>query len=196
MDVSWAFEFSRQVVGPMVAGVACYVAGKAAGFAKKKKHFTASIQESRVSDFRIHELLSEIRFIFRAQRAYLVKFHNGEHYVDGSEILKMSRTHEVVSPGVSYQQTDFQGILTSRCPQQIELAVREGPGYVQTDDLPDGSRFKGMKLAGGVKACASCAVVRRGNLIGFIGLDFDNEERPENIEDLCDYAGKIENLLA
>lgn len=193
MEMSWVYEFAKDAVLPFVAATTGYLFG----FIRKqiKKHPREMFERNKVQDLRIHELLAEIRLTFRAQRAYVCKFHNGDHFVDGSEIMKLSRTHEVVRDGVSHQMTENLEKLTSRFPEQIDMVLTPGPGYELVKEMKIGSHFKAMATAGGVRAIAAVPLEKNKNMIGFIGVDFDDENRPENIQELVQYAQKLEYLL-
>lgn len=42
----------------------------------------------------IHEILTELRIRTDAARAQIIQFHNGEYFMDGVSMKKMSLTHE------------------------------------------------------------------------------------------------------
>jgi hypothetical protein len=163
----------------------------------KKKHKPFSIRISAEKNDRIQEVLLELRLMLKADRAHLNMFHNGNKYIEGSEILKYSRTNESVGPGISFEAQHYQGIMISLVPDLMRLVTTDGPSYTKVDDLQDG-KFKRMLISRGVKAVAVCSVNREKSIIGFIGLSYNTllAEPPANILDLCKYAGIIEQIIA
>lgn len=182
--------------GPFCAGIAGYLVGEVRRY-RSHHHagrLTAPLERFHCRDLRIHELLAELRSTFRAQRAYVSKFHNGDTYADDSEILRKSRTHEVAAIGVSYQDEKFQGLLISSVPEEMELVVEAGPSYRLVKDIQP-SKFRSLCVSGGVEAVARCAIRRGKDTVAFVGLDFDDTEKPNNIEALCLFAARLESLL-
>jgi hypothetical protein len=49
----------------------------------------------------IHEFLTELRVRTHAGRAQVIQFHNGEYFIDGISMHKMSTTHESLKNGLS-----------------------------------------------------------------------------------------------
>jgi hypothetical protein len=192
METSWVYSFMSDFGMPAVAFAVGWTAREVARWRSRHRY---DFNGHHIDDIRIHETLAELRVVLSAQRAYLAKFHNGQSYIDGSDILKMSRTHEVVMDGVSYQTADFQDMLISRYPEQMTLILEDGPGFIKTSEIKEGSRFRGLKIAGGVRSSAYVGVRKGRELVGFVGVDFAAPERPANIDLLIEYSGRIENLL-
>jgi hypothetical protein len=114
--------------------------------------------------------------------------------MDGSEVLKVTRTHEVVGDGFSYQSESYKGLLLSGIPDEVKLAVEDGPSYFLVKDLTKG-KFRFLCLQGGVVSGARCAVRKEGYIIGFLGIDFDCDIKPADIDLVVDYASRLEILL-
>ncbi len=183
------------VLGPVIFGAGTYAIMRFTEWNKTRNKFQ-SIRITAEKNDRIQELLTESRVMLRADRAYLVMFHNGNKYVDGSEVLKKSRTNESVGPGVSFEAQNYQNIKISLMPDEMKLATEEGPSFITVESLKDG-KFKRLLLGSGVRAAARCAIRKDKDIIGFIGVDFnDAVNSPENINDLCKYAGVIEQVLS
>jgi hypothetical protein len=188
-------KFMMYVVAPIV------IAGCIYGFQRwskyietKRKHF--KFAKTSVRDQHIREALIELRVLLGADRAYVTMFHNGSSYVDGSHDNKKSRTHEVVGPGVSYENQNYQDIRLSLLVDEIELIKGEDhPTYAIASELRD-SKFRRMLNAQGVLAIARCPLRDGKNVIGFIGVDFATEAKPPNLQILCDYAGRVEEIMS
>jgi hypothetical protein len=181
-------------IGYVIIGIAFYVAGVIA-HAWRRWRRTIPLRERSDRDIAIHEVLTEMRVRLRADRAYVTMFHNGDHFVDNSEILRKSRTHEVDEAGISDESSQFQGILISSVPDEMKLVVDAGPSFSPVTMLPDG-RFRRMLEASGVQAIARAAIRRNSRIIGFVGVDFcRSNQQPDEIDLLVHYAGRIEQLL-
>lgn len=187
----------QNIVGPILIGSA----GAAILFIRewmRKRKKPVSIRISAEKNDKIQDILLETRIKLNADRAYLSMFHNGSKYIEGSEILKKSRTNESAAPGVSFEAQHFQNILISLMPDEMKLVTTAGPSFIKTEELQDG-KFKRMLVSRGVKAVARCAINRNKDIIGFIGLDYNNsdvDKAPDNINDLCNFAGIIEQIIA
>lgn len=189
-------SIGQNIVGPMLIGCA----GAAILFLRewfKKRKRPVSIRISAEKNDKIQDVLLETRIKLNADRAYLAMFHNGNKYIEGSEILKKSRTNESAAPGVSYEAQHFQNILISLMPDEMKLVTASGPSFTRTSDLQDG-KFKRMLVSRNIKAVARCAVNRNKDIIGFLGLDYNKEmdAAPPNIDELCNFAGIIEQIIA
>lgn len=150
--------------------------------------------QSRQLDLEIYGKLTRLRDKWNCQRVYFAKFHNGEHYVDDSEILRYSRTHEATREGVTYERDRLERILISWVPEEMELVQEEGPSYRLASSFPDNSHFRWLLRTGGVKAVARCKVIdHKKHIIGFVGADFDtdNPNPPADINALCGLANDI-----
>jgi hypothetical protein len=177
-------------------GVASYVAFRISHWqaerTKSKPH--TPVIESHSTDLIIRDLLTECRVILGASRVYLHKFSNGDKYIDGSDVIKTSRTHESVDQGVSYEASRFQNMLISTIPDAMEMVIEEGPSFRAVDDLPEG-KFKWLCMNCNVIGVARCAIRKGDSLVGYIGADFQHAQKPEAIERLCEFGGRINSVL-
>jgi hypothetical protein len=195
MELSDLAQFlGKEILAPAMLGAAFAVFfWFKSKWQEKKKQYSIKITAEK--NDRIQEILLELRFNLRADRAYLGMFHNGSKYIEGSEILKMSRTNESVAPGISFEAQNYQNTLISLIPDEIKLITDDGPSFTLVSSLSDG-KFKRMCETRGIKAVARCAIRTGKDIIGFIGIDYNRElELPVNIEELCRYAGILEQVL-
>jgi hypothetical protein len=162
-----------------------------------------TFEQSHRTDQRITTLLAEARTITGADRCYVAGYHNGTRLIgpaeDGYHLLKKSRTHEVVGPGVEPsvgpEVNDYKDLYVSLIPEEYELVVEDGPSWRVVEDIDD-SKFKRMLMNSGVWAVARCAIRRGGEIVGFVGADFNHRRaKPANMDALVDYAGRIEQVM-
>jgi len=197
----------RDLLGPVsiatIGAVAMYFSPKIRRFSKKILWKFFKIKEKNdqfltttEKNQRVQELLIELRIKLNADRTFLAMFSNGDHFIDGSDIQKVSRTNESVGPGVAFEALHYQNINISLINHEMELVKEPGPSFRLVSQLKDG-KFKRMLVARGVKAIARCAVRNNDKIIGYIGLSFHHElEKPANIDEVCTYAGLIEQILS
>ena len=197
MSMDKIFEsIGQNIIGPILIGSSgAAILFFREWFKSKKKPY--SIRISAEKNDKIQDVLLEIRLRLNADRAYVSMFHNGNKYIEGSEILKKSRTNESAGPGISFEAQHYQNILISLMPDEMKLVTQAGPSFTKVDDLQDG-KFKRMLVRSGIKCTARCAISRNKDIIGFVGLDYnrDLEKPPENINELCNAAGIIEQIIA
>ena len=80
---------------------------------------------------RIYTELVELRALTDADRAYVVRFHNGEVFLPDNHVWKVTCTHEVAKAGVTYEAARFQGVLVSRVHTLVDPLITgesSGPG--------------------------------------------------------------------
>ncbi len=188
-------KFVMYLVFPLVITACIWLFQKWSKYIEtQRRHF--KFARTSVRDQMIKESLIELRVLLAADRVYIAMFHNGTSYVDGTHDNKKSRTHEVVGPGVSYENQNYQDIRLSLISDEVELLKGEDhPVFITCDKLKD-SKFRRMLNAQGVRAIARCPLRENKNVIGFIGADFPSDVKPPNLMLLCDYAGRIEEIMS
>lgn len=161
----------------------------------KKRRSQVSVEDQIDLDHGVDLLLAELGAKMQASRTFVTRIHNGTYYIDGSEILKKSRTHEWTDAGVARVSVRYQNILTSHVPDEMKLVVSDGPGFSQVGSMPD-SMFKRMLIGDGAESVARAAIRRNGKVVGFVGCDWnETTQPPENIDKMAEYAGRIERVM-
>jgi len=183
-----------QATGYVVSGWAFSVVSYWYGKKKKKRSTHDSVEEVTAQSFRIREFMTELRLKTSASRAYVVKFSNGEETVDNKGIIKKKRICEVCELKVMPQSQVFENMPISRVPEEMALVEKEGPSWTLVNSLPHGE-FRWLCEMGGVVAIARLAIRRKGELIGFIGLDFLTDQQPPNLDEAMTYSSRLEWML-
>lgn len=183
------------LIGPLFYGVAQYVLGQyKIKWEERKRHKSVSLSSEKNN--KINELLTELRVKTDADRAFMTMFHNGDKYINGSEILMATRTNESVSGGTAYDAGFYHRMLISLVPEEMKMVEEAGPTYTFTKDLHD-CKFKRMLIGREVEAFSRCAIRKNGDIIGFAGLDYRFEQpKPDNIDDITTYCGQLEQVLS
>jgi hypothetical protein len=170
-----------------------------------RKHFMMSgFNKFRTMHTRIQEILTELRVKSDADRALIIRFHNGGKFLDGSSIKKFSLTHESCSIGISETRNSRQDILISTFIEMLDHVIHEQQVVIvePTNDLPD-CHFKRHLEANHTLAYSLVPIKdTRGVLIlGCLLVEWCNWDKVDRIDDdqimvdIPSYAGYIESQL-
>jgi len=131
--------------------------------------------------------IETIREDFKADRVWIIQFHNGGHfYPTGKSIAKFSMLYETVSVGANSIQTSFQNIPVNLFSKSINHLLEN-----DTIEIPD---FKDEKIATyGLKYVAEESGCKSGYLfsikniddkfIGIMGIDYTKKKSKLDVED-------------
>jgi hypothetical protein len=131
--------------------------------------------------------IETIREDFKADRVWIIQFHNGGHfYPTGKSIAKFSMLYETVSIGANSIQTSFQNIPLNLFSKSINHLLEN-----DTIEIPD---FKDEKIATyGLKYVAEESGCKSGYLfsikniddkfIGIMGIDYTKKKSKLDVED-------------
>ena len=114
-----------------------------------------------------------------ADRAYILEFHNGEHYFSGRSQQKLSCTYEVVSEGISVESHNIQNIRVSNFHGLVK-SIAQGETFTckDVDEYNDDMSFKAFLQGKGVKSMFARPVkTLNGKIIGVIILEYVKESR-------------------
>lgn len=195
--MGWPTDFGYNVLGPVIWSAAGYVISQYRLFKKSKKLYGLPIHTATEKDARVHGLLGEVRAQLGAMRVYVSKFHNGEEFADGAEIIKLSRTHEVVRQGGSYLSEMWTSILVSSLPDMMKLVLETGASFTNVDTIGY-TKFRGLCAIGGVYSVSMVGIYASAKKppIAVLGADFDVIDEPKNLNAIMtEYAVRIEPLI-
>lgn len=189
-------NIGTNVVGPLLIGIAGYFVLKFSEWYKKyRKNTSLLIKTAAKRNERIQELLVELRIKTCSDRTFLALFHNGNRYINGSEILKMSRTNETCNPGISLEALRYQDISVTLVPDLIKIITEEKPVLFKVNDLEDG-KFKRLLIGSGVKTVCRYPIKMNKDMVGFVGLDYSYDiDVPMDLSYVMTYAALIEEAL-
>jgi hypothetical protein len=185
----------------------------------RPKHFmTPGIA---IQGHELHSKLLVLQTILRADRCYLLQFHNGSNFSSRQPMWRLSCTHESCRPGVSYISPLMQNVMASnlwealgsvyglseapgisRIPPDVERTCSCEPpkGAVKYDmeEMVE-SQVKSTLRSFGVQHMLYTGLFDAGhNLIGIIGADYLAEYRAPGGAGciLCEASGDIALELA
>ena len=143
----------------------------------------------------IHEFLTSLRVINFACRAQIIQFHNGEYFVDGVSMQKMSTTHESLTTGIASDAIQ-NSLITMYSPlmekldrnvPELHYVSKEKPGYFRnTLELANVYAYMILPIYHG-NAKSGCVVLqwcdktRTENVAKYISVITDEFEYYRNI---------------
>lgn len=145
-------------------------------FAQKNKSLTVSWS----THGQIHELLTELRVKVDCARAQIVQFHNGEYFMDGISMKKLSLTHESLSKGVSEEAGKTTNILISLFTPLMEKVLKDTVEVYRTTD-DDNGICKHMMMANNTVAYAVLPLRHKNSISGYIIIDWCSEIKAKRI---------------
>ena len=116
-------------------------------------------------------------------RAYIMEFHNGEHYFSGRGQQRFSCTYEIAAKGISVECERSQNHRVSNYHLYIKEMIENGR-YLYTDvTMIDDQGFLKMLQQKGVSAIYNVPIkTLNGKIIGILGVDYVKCAAPEDIE--------------
>lgn len=176
-------------------------------------------------DADVYTAIVELRALADSDRAFLMRFHNGEEFTPSDDIWKLTCTHEVVRPGVTYEASKTHGIVFSKmarlvAPLLTGAANSTGVEFVRDcGDCPfkDSCKRKGRFMIlvdveslpmsydrnlleeQNVKTAFYCGLTKGGGVFGIIGIHYavkvPPEDYPQIVERFCKSSGVIQHLI-
>ena len=140
------------------------------------------VRSTLQGDQHVQELLVEIRVTADADRVAVYLFHNGEHYVSGNSILRVSAAYESLGNGIAGQLESAQSMLVSTIPQATYFLTVQNLGeYVFFRKVSDVETcfYKAVLSDQGVQAVAKYPIRKNGEIIGYICADFVKTDDPD-----------------
>jgi hypothetical protein len=162
-----------------------------------KKHI---IVDALRDDSRIQELLVEIRVRTNADRVSVFLFHNGERYVNGNSILRISGAYESLAAGIASHKEYSQSMLVSTVPESVGFLCAKDPFktvFFQETVKLSACFYKAVLESQGIQAVAKYPLVKGGDIIGFACADFVQSPGPvpSDLNIIKDTAPQIDLYL-
>jgi hypothetical protein len=174
-------------------------------------------------DKEVYRLLVELRLQFDADRASIVRFHNGSHFAPDrrNAIWRLTRTHEIVLPGVSREARACQGTLFSHLTELVGPTVTGEPEtgtqivchdcqrcqgarlrhcvMIQTQQLLESST-KNLLQDMGVHTTLTTNLHDQGRVFGMVMLEWCDQPHGDPTDEnqhrrLCEAAERLQHLL-
>lgn len=182
------------VVGPSIVE---YIKSKLS----KKKPVDPLKNALRVSD-QITTKLEDLQDTCKADRVWILQFHNGGHfYPTGKSIQKFSMFYEILNPGVTSVQNNFQNIPVNLFSKLIN-AVYENetvciPDYKDVTVATHGFKYVADEI--GAKSDYIFALkALDGKFVGILGISYTKRKHTLSTEDVHEietHAAAIGSVL-
>jgi hypothetical protein len=191
----------QEIVGWTILGLALLVL---LWIKKKVTHMLAhyNVRNSLANNNQIIAALATLKTDTRAQRCEVLMFHNGDYYVNGNSVLKLSCAYESVSSGVSSICEEWQKVLVSQIPEMLtflEHADASSPivAVLDTEDLQN-CYYKSLLKAHGVAKDLRYPLFKGTDIVGCIRLHYTDssiEINPDTLKAVLDAGPEIELLV-
>ena len=140
------------------------------------------IKEESSHNENVYSALHGILEQMGGDRAYVLEFHNGGHYLSGRGQQKFSCSHEVVEEGISSECQASQDYRTSNYHGYISELINEGSfAYSDVPIMPH-QGFRALLEEKGVRSIFNVPIKTiNGNIIGILGVDYVKSAVSSNI---------------
>lgn len=99
-------------------------------------------------DLMINQSLNEMRKKCMADRALILRFHNGQNYFDGSHKIRFSCEYEKVGAGVMPVSLEMQNLPASLFSWYINEVMQDNFRYFDVNEIPDINTRVGLQAQG------------------------------------------------
>ena len=167
------------IIGSLITGAATLASvWLARHYVRKKRN---PVVDDTAHSANVYTALKYTLGEMRADRAYVLEFHNGGHYYSGRGQQKYSCTHETVSEGISHECDISQEHRVSNHHTYIsELVEKEKFAYIDISELADHAFLHLLKRSG-VKSIYNVPIkTLNGKIIGILGVDFVKSQATKN----------------
>jgi hypothetical protein len=127
-------------------------------------------------DFTLNEM--------KADRAYVLEFHNGIHYFSGRSQQKFSCSYEVVEEGISAECQNSQDHKISNYHNYISTLVDNGKFSFEEISKVEDHIFQSLLRHKGVKSIFNVPIkTLNGKMIGILGVDYVAQASPVKFDE-------------
>jgi hypothetical protein len=199
------------ILSTMMAGIIGLLIFRNRG-KEKEKFDIRSVARDRL----ISSDLTELRFTTDADRAGIMRFHNGQMFLPSNPVWSITISHEVTRNGVAHNVDFVQRLPVSRIPDLIE-PMFSGESYSDAIVVPPpcpnckikpihGKHGKSIvfvdvnKLTGyskfhleqmGITTLVLCSLMSGSDVVGVLCLDFMDKTIDVNSEEACSVMKKM-----
>lgn len=130
----------------------------------------------------IHEILTELRIRTDAARSQIIQFHNGEYFMDGVSMKKMSLTHESLRSGISAEVHQKKDVLISAYIDFIRSILDSKYRFEVVGAMKE-SYQKQLFIASNVVAYMAVPLQSKGINIGYVIVHWCSDEKLEKVQE-------------
>ncbi len=116
----------------------------------------------------------------KADRAYIMEFHNGDVYFSGRGQQKFSCTHEVVEEGISAECEFSQNHRISNYHHYINEMINDNRYFFKNIQDVGDRTFYQMINKKGIKSIYNVPIkTLNGKIVGILGVDYVKSDMPD-----------------
>lgn len=187
-----------EIGGYILAAIGLFFSAQIKKWFISKQFFDPSKMITK--NVQVRDYLIELRALIEADRVKLFQFHNGEYYVSGESVMKLSMTHVSVRTGISYPElanTHYSSIPTSYLTRILQSLYKEEFLIIHANSLEEDQYLKHIFVAHGIKTAILYPVANaHGQWIGIIMAVWLGDIEPSiDLLDLQSSSAKIGQLL-
>ena len=123
----------------------------------------------------VQQMLNDLMLKYKADRAYIFRFHNSILYYDSHHRNHQSMAFEVCNNGISSEAANLQNLPVSLFPIFLQQILLDRLQYQCIDNIKETSTKIALKRQG-IKSLYIAPFFLDGNFVAYIGLDFVKEE--------------------
>jgi len=168
MDVT---NIAEVVVALVTVGATLFSVWAGRKYMHKRKHDL--VVSETIQNANVYTALQYTLEELGADRAYVLEFHNGEHYFSGRGQQKFSCSYEVVREGISAEAVNSQNHRISNYHHYISELVKKGDFSYSDTTLINDVAFVQLLNQKGVNAIYNVPLkTLNGKIIGILGVDY------------------------
>jgi Fe2+ transport system protein B len=166
---------------------ATFIVGAFYGLKKLKEKLFSEKKKKEQKEYwnihsEIHEILTELRIRTDAARAQIIQFHNGEYFMDGVSMKKMSLTHESLRSGISAEVHQKKDVLISAYIDFIR-SILESKHKFEIVSLMKESYQRQLFFASNVVAYMAVPIVNKGMNVGYLIVHWCSDEKVDQVKE-------------
>lgn len=147
----------------------------------------------------VYTALQYIMEQMKADRGYVLEFHNGEIYFSGRGQQKFSCTYEIVEEGISPESFNSQNHRVSNYHNYVNEIVTNGYYFYPNIESINDQAFYQMISRKGIKSIYNVPIkTLDGKIIGILGVDYVKNEIPAegHTEDTLNFMRRQARTIA
>ena len=146
---------------------------------------------------RVYEKLIECRVETSANSVMVLEFHNGDHFMSDSPILKMTSTYETNDASVTKISPEIHNKLITKTQVFVQdLVKKEYITYIDIDNLQESDDFiEILKMKEAKEFYALPLKNNKKDIIGVICLVYYSGKPSKSVQDLLKYYADHVSIL-
>jgi len=129
----------------------------------------------------IQKMLNDLVYKYKADRAYIFRFHNGITFYDGKHKNHQSMAFEVCNKGISSEAMRLQNLPTSLFPMFLQEIMLDKMVYSNINEIRENATRIALKEQG-IKSIVIAPILTNGQFTAYIGLDFVKDSIDNNFD--------------